>query len=97
MSRFVLTPRAKADLDEIWDYTVRKWSIEQAERYLRLIAEAFELIAEMPERGRSCDGIREGYRKYPVDSHILFYREIADGVDVVRILHQRMDFDRHLP
>jgi toxin ParE1/3/4 len=97
MSRFVLSPRARDDLDGNWTYTARRWGADQAERYLRRIAEAVELIAETPALGRTCDHVREGYRKYPVGSHVLFYRAIDDGVDVVRILHQRMDFDRHLP
>lgn len=29
-------------------------------------------------------------------SHVLFYVESAEGVDVIRILHQRMDPTRHL-
>jgi toxin ParE1/3/4 len=39
--------------------------------------------------------VRAGYRKYPGGSHVLFYRPATDGVDIVRILHQQMDFDRH--
>ena len=97
MRRFVLSPRARRDLDGIWTYTANKWGADQAERYLRRIAEAVELIAETPTLGRNCDHVREGYLKYPVGSHVLFYRAIDDSVDVVRILHQRMDFDRHLP
>jgi plasmid stabilization system protein ParE len=27
---------------------------------------------------------------------VLFYRKAPEGVEVVRILHQRMDFQRHL-
>ncbi len=96
MNRVVFTPRARADLDDIWEYTARRWGIDQAERYLRRIAEAAELIAETPGRGRNCDYVREGYRKYPVGLHVLFYREMSGSVDVVRILHQQMDFDRHL-
>jgi toxin ParE1/3/4 len=96
MSRFVLSPRAQDDLDGIWSYTTRRWGADQAERYIRRIAEAVELIAETPVLGRDCNHVRDGYRKDPVGSHILFYRVIDDSVDVVRILHQRMDFDRHL-
>jgi len=97
MSRFVLSPRAQADLDGIWDYTERKWGIDQSERYLRRIADAVDLIAQTPTLGQNCDHVREGYRKYPVGSHVLFYREMNSGIDVIRILHQQMDFDRHLP
>ena len=40
---------------------------------------------------------RSGYRKYAVGTHTLYYRIAGvDMIDVVRILHQRMDIDRHL-
>lgn len=97
MSRFVLSPRARADLDEIWSYTAQRWDVDQAERYLRRIAEAVDLVAENPGLGRNCDYIRQGYQKFPVGSHVLFYRQVQDAIDIVRILHQQMDFDRHLP
>jgi toxin ParE1/3/4 len=47
--------------------------------------------------GRECPELRPGYYKYPSGSHVLFYRLITDGIDVVRILHERMDYDSHLP
>jgi len=50
-----------------------------------------------PRIGRACDEIRPGYRKLAAGSHMLFYRVSVEGViDVVRVLHQRMDVDRHL-
>jgi toxin ParE1/3/4 len=53
------------------------------------------LVAD-PHLGRDCGHIRDGYRKYASGSHVLFYRLADDGVDIVRILHERMDFGRHL-
>lgn len=38
--------------------------------------------------------VRPGYRKALSGRHVLFYRQGAQGVEVVRILHQRMDVDR---
>ena len=96
MAEFSLRPKALTDLDEIWDYTVETWGEEQAERYLRSINESFRKIADNPSLGRSCEGIREGYRKRGVGRHVIFYRTIDGGVDVVRILHERMDVGRHL-
>ena len=96
MSRFVLSPRAQVDLEEIWGYTERRWGAEQAETYIRLLQDAIEAVAEDPRKGRACDDIRAGYRKYPAAAHVLFYRLANQGIDVVRILHGRMDFDRHL-
>jgi toxin ParE1/3/4 len=96
MSRYILSPRAKADLDEIWDFTVRTWGEQQAEDYIRLLVGAIETVAENPRRGRACDEIRKGYRKYLAGSHMIFFRKIKSGIDVIRVLHGQMDFDRHL-
>ena len=96
MADFFLRPKAVADLEGIWDYTVETWSEEQAERYLRLIDESFHKVADNPGLGRPCDVIRKDYRKLGVGRHMIFYRETDSGIDVVRVLHERMDVDRHL-
>ena len=93
---YVLSPRAQADIEGIWDYTMERWGEEQAVRYIRLLQDAIQAVAEKPRRGRPCDYIRAGYRKYPSGSHMIFYRTIAEGIDVVRVLHQSMDFEQHL-
>lgn len=95
MTRYRLTPAAQRDLSSIWD-TEERWGVRQAETYINEIRAAVERIAEDPRRGRQCDEIREGYRRYGIGSHLLFYVESAVGVDVVRILHQRMDPAGHL-
>ena len=96
MAKFFLRPKAIADLESIWDYTVDTWDVEQAERYVRMINRAFGDLAKDSVLGRSCDVIREGYRKHLVGRHVIFYRVMDAGIDVVRVLHQRMDFKRHL-
>ena len=52
-------------------------------------------LAADPRLGRSCDQIRAGYFKYSAGSHVIFDRLADVGIDVVRILHQSMDIDRH--
>jgi toxin ParE1/3/4 len=96
MSRYLLSPRARADLDDIWNYSAQRWGTDQAEDYIRLVQKAIETVSEEPRRGRTCDEVRKGYRKYPVGSHVLIYRGGKAGIDIVRILHNRMDFERHL-
>ena len=46
--------------------------------------------------GRVCDEVRIGYRRHPDGSHVLFYRVEGNMIDVVRILHKRMEMDLHL-
>jgi len=91
-----LTPAAQRDLSEIWDFTGERWDIRQAETYIDEIRAAIERVTEDPRRGHSCDEIRPGYRRYSIGSHLVFYIETADSVDLIRILHQRMDPTRHL-
>ena len=96
MTAYRLSPAAQRDLSTIWDYTEERWDARQAETYIGEIRAAIVRIGEEPERGRACDEIREGYRRYSIGSHLLFYIVRADGVDVIRILHQRMDPTRHV-
>jgi toxin ParE1/3/4 len=96
VTQFVLSPRAIADLDEIWDYTVKHWGIAQAELYVRQLETAIKSVAAEPGLGRSWDEIRAGYKKYTAGSHVLFFRRTSTGIDVVRVLHRHMDSDRHL-
>lgn len=94
--RLILSPRAQSDLDDIWEYTVEHWGVRQAEIYIRLVKTATDAVAADPKVGRTCDDVRPGYRKYPVGSHVLFYRTTATAIVVVRILHRRTDVERHL-
>ncbi|OYO04218.1 type II toxin-antitoxin system RelE/ParE family toxin [Enemella evansiae] len=96
MSRYRLTPAAQRDLSSIWDYTQERWGLDQAETYVTEIRAAIERSAEDPRRGRACDEIRAGYRRYAIGSHQIFYVESPQWIDVIRILHQRIDPNRHL-
>ena len=95
MVRYILSPKAKADLSEIWDYGADHWGVDRATDYIRDIQRAIEHAAAHPLRGRACDEVRAGYFKVSVGSHLLFYRLVDDVLDVVRVLHQRRDVGRH--
>jgi toxin ParE1/3/4 len=97
VTRYVLSPAARADLEQICDYTCQRWDDDQAEEYVREIQRAIERVVDNPMIGRACDELRPGYRKHAVGSHTLYYRIVSgDVINLVRILHQRMDVDRHL-
>ena len=97
MAGFVLRPRARDDLGEIWDYTALHWSRDQADRYVRLLNEAFRNLASGTVAGRSAEAVRPGYLKVAVGAHVIFFTRTDNGtVDIVRVLHQRMDIQKHL-
>ena len=95
MGRHVLSPRAQEDLDAIWDFSAERWGEDRADSYVRGIWAGIRTVAGDPRRGHACD-LRDGYFQYSVGRHVLFFKLIADGVDIIRILHQSMNFDLHL-
>ena len=93
---YKLFPLARADLEEIWLYTLKTWSPSQADSYHQKIVDAFEGLASGAREGRNADRVRHEYFRLPVGSHVMFYRKSAAEIAIVRILHQSMDFERHL-
>ena len=92
MAAFRLRAVAKRDLIQIASYTEERWGKRQRDLYLRQLDAAFQQLAENSAIGRQCDYIRAGYRKFPVSSHVIFYRNAGiELVEIVRILHKRMD------
>jgi toxin ParE1/3/4 len=97
VTRYVLSPLARADLDNIWEHTSKRWDDDQAEAYLRMIQAAIDTVSANPKLGRRCDEVRAGYRRHRAGSHLILYRETSDAIDIVRVLHEKMDIGSHLP
>ncbi len=97
MPEYRLRPRARADLDGIWNYTYATWGAKQARHYLGDLKRTFAKLARNPRQGKSRNDLYEGLRVHPAGKHLIFYLGLDVGVDVVRVLHERMDVQRHLP
>jgi toxin ParE1/3/4 len=61
----------------------------------RRLIETIEALTEEPSLGRDAEEIRPGYRRQNAGSHVIFYRLATYGIEVVRILHQRMNLTSH--
>lgn len=96
MAEYRLTPAAEHDLEIIWTYTVQHWGMNQAERYIDLLTNAFEELSASPMTPPACDHIRPGYRRISHERHMIYFRVTDYGITVVRILHDRMDAMRYL-
>ena len=55
-----------------------------------------EVLRNSPGAGKPRDEIDAGLRSLPVRRHVIFYREKKTIIEIVRILHDEMDPDRHL-
>ncbi len=50
-----------------------------------------------PLMGRTCDDIRDGYRKFPHGVHMIYYKLPGDEeLLIVRILHMTMDVESRI-
>jgi len=97
MASFVLTVKAKSDLLRIGRYSASRCGHDQRNRYLAQLDLGFHELTANRMRGRDCGSIRAGYRKHRAGQHIIFYRSLTDeSIEIVRVLHQRMDIDAHL-
>lgn len=96
MAEFELRPKALSDLETIWGYTVDTWDHQQADTYMRTIDETFKTLADNAELGRLYDEVYKGLRVYPSGKHLVFYFATDEGIDVVRVLHERMDIRAQL-
>jgi toxin ParE1/3/4 len=96
--KFKISILASRDIESIWLYTYENWSIEQADRYVNLIVDEIEYVAEKPESGFDVSSIRQGYFRTKIKSHLIFYKidQKNEIVEIIRILHQSMDIENRL-
>lgn len=96
MPDILITPLARGDLLDIGRYTQETWGVAQRNSYLGAIAHLFDQIAAGQVSGRARPEIRDGLFSTRCNRHVVFYRIGAHArVEVLRILHERMDFARH--
>jgi toxin ParE1/3/4 len=97
MPGFSLTKKAKNDMKDIARFTHKRWGKKQRNLYLHSLDDCFHQLSMNPAMGRSCSEIKTDYHKFPVGSHVVFYRTKADEqIEIVRILHKSMDVDLQL-
>ncbi|TKB63370.1 MAG: type II toxin-antitoxin system RelE/ParE family toxin [Nitrospira sp.] len=96
MASYSLSSKAVADLEDIYEYTIIHFGLEQARVYLLGLHGRFQMLAEQPTQGRKADELAPGLRRVEYQSHVVFYIPKDHGVLIVRVLHQRMGVTRHV-
>ena len=64
-------PRARTDLNDIWDY-IAEHNLDAAERLRERIEEVCQLLAERPQLGRAREELAPGLRSFPAGSYHIF-------------------------
>lgn len=96
MKRLVLTEIARADLASISRYSIRTWGPGQTATYMSALRDAMKGIVRGTVIARARDDLRPGIQMATSGRHRIFFEADASRVLVVRVLHDSMDYLRHL-
>lgn len=92
MLKIIKSPEAENDLNEIWWYIAQD-SLDNADKLLDEIEETSRKLAQFANMGRKRDELHPGLQSFPVGKYLMFYMLISGGIEIVRVLHGKMDID----
>ena len=95
MKDVAFSPAAEADIDDIWDYSASRWGPDQADSYIDAIRDACHALARGTKQGRRAEVLPD-FQKYLCGSHVVYFLDDPNHLNVIRILHQRQDAEQHL-
>lgn len=90
------TKLADADLIDLFVYGAQQFSESKAEAYFRDIGKAQQFLAENPFVGHERAEFEPPVRIHPHKRHLIIYTIETDYIQIVRVLHHRMDVKSHL-
>jgi toxin ParE1/3/4 len=93
MRRIVRTAEAEQDLIGTWFYIAQD-NPAAADDTLRRIDAKFSMLAENPKIGKALPDLRKDMRRWPSGRYLILYREIPDGIEIVRVVHGARDLNR---
>ena len=96
MPEYRLSRRADTDLEPIAEFSIQEFGITRARQYIEGLDHCFQTLAETPLIGREANYLIPEVRRFVYQAHVVFYKQTDQGVLIVRVLHRRMDVDRHL-
>ena len=92
MPRYLLTPEAERDLDEIKRYLVRQGGPRVARYVLREIREAFRFLASTPEASHRREDLADAPVKFwMVFSYLVVYDPAKRPVEILNVIHGARD------
>ncbi|WP_159567292.1 type II toxin-antitoxin system RelE/ParE family toxin [Budvicia diplopodorum] len=88
---YKLSRLAADDFAGIYEYTLLKFGVVQADSYTDALENILVSVVQSPLMGREYPEIAEGVRRLDYRQHAIFYRARERDIFVLRILHQQME------
>lgn len=96
MASYILSNKAIDDLSAIWNYTVDAWSEKQADKYYYMLLDFFQDLADDKISGKHYPEIDLEIFGFRAGQHTVFYRSTKNNIEIIRILHSRMDLKNRI-
>ena len=93
MHKLSISPKAYMDFENIFAYTIKHWSYDQALKYTAIIDGCINEIASGKIEGKNYLHTSKIYKIVKSGKHLIFYRIEINTCIIVRILHEKMDID----
>ena len=87
---------AETDLLAIWGHTAKTWSEVQADLYIDAFLVRFAWLTKNVGLWTTRPEIGEGLYSYLQKSHVIIFRKKNQCLEILRILHNRMDLKKHI-
>lgn len=89
MSGYALSRAADQNFENIFEFGIDTFGLDQALSYQDGLKQRFDKLAEQSQLYPAVDHIRAGYRRSVYRSHSIYYRIDGQGIVIVRILGQQ--------
>jgi toxin ParE1/3/4 len=60
------------------------------------LVDTFQRLSERPHLARERTELTPPMRKHPRRSHLIVYAKWDGGILIIRVMHRRQDWERHL-
>lgn len=90
MSEARKSRRAQVDVLEIWVF-IAEFDSAAADAMIHRFDGKLQLLADSPGIGSPRPGLGSDVRSVVVDPYLMLYRPIADGVELIRVIHGARD------
>jgi toxin ParE1/3/4 len=98
LARLIIARCVENELWEIWEFIARD-NQDAATRVIAAARETFRVLAENPGMGtrrhfrnRRLRDVRS-WQVSGFENYIIFYRGVADGIEVIHVYHRARDID----
>lgn len=96
MGIYKLSQKAEFDLAEMYEEGIFKFGFLQAQKYFLEMHDVFGVLAENADLGRDASEFIKDLKRFAFNAHTIFHFRTTNGIFIINVLSQRMDYGRYL-